>query len=113
MATFKLLLYDYYQKKNSKEKPLYIKTIHNIKPKYIALGITVNPEKDWDPDRLRVKSSYPNSTRINKFISKKLMEAETLVLDLEEKNFLSPLKEFVRKFLELHQVVLLILPLQK
>jgi len=85
MATVKLLLYDYYKKKDSNKLPLYIRIIHNRKPKYIALGITVNPEKDWDAERLRVKKSYPNATRVNNFIVKKLAEAEKIALDLEEK----------------------------
>ena len=86
MATVKLLLYDYYKKKDSNKSPLYIRIIHNRKPKYIALGITVNPKKDWDAERLRVKKSYPNATRVNNFIVKKLAEAEKIALDLEEKN---------------------------
>jgi len=86
MATVKLLLYDYYKKKDSNKSPLYIRIIHNRKPKYIALGITVNPKKDWDAGRLRVKKSYPNATRVNNYIVKKLAEAEALALDLETKN---------------------------
>lgn len=96
MATVKLLLYDYYQKKDSNKKPLYIRIIHNRKPKYIALGISVDPEKDWDSERLRVKTTFPNATRVNNFIVKKLVQAEKLALDLEEKN-LSLSSQRIRK----------------
>ena len=85
MATVKLLLYDYYKKKNSTESPLYIRIIHNRKSKYISLGILVDRDKDWDEKRLRVKKSYPNATRVNNYIVKKLAEAEALALDLELK----------------------------
>lgn len=85
MATVKLLLYDYYKKKDSNESPLYIRIIHNRKPKYISLGIIVDRDKDWDEKRLRVKKSYPNATRVNNYIVKKLAEAEALALELESK----------------------------
>lgn len=86
MATVKLLLYDYYKKKDSNKVPLYIRIIHNRKPKYISLGILVDPEKDWDKANLRVRKSFPNSTKVNNFILKKLQEANELAIELESKN---------------------------
>ena len=85
MATVKLFLYDYYKKQDSNKVPLYIRIIHNRKPKYISLGINVDPKKEWDAENLRVKKCFPNSSRVNTFIAKKLVEAEKLALDMEEK----------------------------
>ncbi len=83
MATVKLLLYDYYLPEGAQEVPLYIRITHRRKNKYVSLGIKVNPKKDWDNKRLRVKKSYPNSTKVNNYIVKKLAEAEAYGLELE------------------------------
>ncbi len=83
MATVKLILYNYNRSKEGKKVPLYIRITHRRKSKYISLGIKINPEKDWDEKRLRVRKSYPNATRVNNYIASKVAEAEKYALDLE------------------------------
>jgi len=83
MATVKIILYDYYKKEGENKVPVYIRITHRRKPKYISLGIKVDPKKDWDESRLRVKKSYPNYARVNNFIAIKVAEAEKYALDLE------------------------------
>ena len=82
MASVKLVLY-YNDSKEKTFKNLFIRITHNRKPKYISMGIKVNPEKDWDPKSLRVKKSFPNSAKVNHYIAKKLAEAEAFALDLD------------------------------
>ena len=82
MASVKLVLY-YNDSKEKTYKNLFIRITHNRKPKYISLGIKVRPEKDWDPTRLRVKKSFPNSAKVNNYIAKKLAEAESFALELD------------------------------
>lgn len=67
------------------EMPLYIRIIKGRQAKFISLGIKVHPDL-WNPDKLRVKSKYPNSGRVNAFIAKKLSDAESTVLDLETRS---------------------------
>jgi len=84
MASVTLLLRDC--KVNEKgEKPLYIRIIKGRQAKFISLGIKVNPNQ-WNSDKLRVKSQYPNSGRVNAFIAKKIADAECTALDIETKN---------------------------
>lgn len=63
----------------------------------IAIRITVNrkstykfidwvSEKDWDDSNKKVKSSHPNSKRLNNLIIKKLAEADDLILKAESTN---------------------------
>jgi integrase len=84
MVTVKILFRT--DKKNSKnEGPLYLRIIKNRKSKYISLGIILH-EDQWDEENKRVKKSHPNSQRLNKYIAKKISEAEGVALDLETEN---------------------------
>src|SRR5438045_1007603 len=84
MATVTLLLRD--SKKNEKgEKPVYIRIIKGRKAKFISLGVKIHPDL-WNPHKLRVKSKYPNSGRVNAFIAKKLADAECTAVDMETKS---------------------------
>lgn len=84
MASITLLLRE--SKVNEKgEMPLYIRIIKGRQVKFISLGIKVHPDL-WNPEKLRVKSQYPNSARVNAFIGKKVAEAECTAVDLETKS---------------------------
>ena len=84
MVSVTILLKD--NKVNEKgEKPLYIRIIKGRQTKFISIGIKVHPDL-WNKDKLRVKSQFPNSARVNAFIAKKLSDAECLSLDLETKH---------------------------
>lgn len=84
MASVTLLLRD--SKVNEKgEKPVYIRIIKNRQTKFISLGIKVHPDL-WNAEKLRVKSQYPNSGRVNAYIAKKISDAESAALEIETKN---------------------------
>lgn len=84
MATVTLLLRE--SKANEKgELPLYIRIINGRQAKFISLGIKVHPDL-WNPEKLRVKSRFPNSGRVNALIAKKVAEAEGTVLDMVTKS---------------------------
>src|SRR6266540_2861219 len=67
------------------EMPVYIRIIKGRKAKFISLGLKVKPEL-WNQEKLRVKSQYPNSGRVNALIAKKVAEAESAAVDIETKN---------------------------
>src|SRR5436190_4439574 len=84
MATVTLLLKQ--NKVNSKgEMPLYIRIIKCRKAKFISLGIKVHPDM-WNQQRLRVKSSFRNSGRVNALIAKRIADAEAMAVDIETKH---------------------------
>ena len=84
MASVTLMLRD--SKENEKgEKPVYIRIIKNRQAKFISLGIRVHPNL-WNAEKLRVKSQYPNSARVNAYIAKKISDAESAALEIETKN---------------------------
>jgi integrase len=80
MASVKALLYKS-KKKADGRFPIVIRVIKNRKPKYIYIEWI--EEKFWDKNRLQVKTSYPNSKRLNNLIRKKVLEAEDLILESE------------------------------
>lgn len=83
MTTVTLILKE--NKANEKgEMPLYIRIIKRRKTKFISLGIKVHPDL-WNHEKLRVKSQYPHSGRVNAFIAKKVAEAESTALDIESR----------------------------
>lgn len=72
------------RKKKSKNNtfPLAIRITKEGKSTYMYLGKTIE-EKHWDPAGRKVKTSHPNSGRLNNFISKKLVEAEDILLEAQ------------------------------
>jgi len=80
MASVKALLYKS-KKKADGRFPIVIRVIKNRKPKYIYIEWI--EEKFWDKNSLTVKTSYPNSKRLNNLIRKKVLEAEDLILESE------------------------------
>jgi integrase len=62
--------------------PLEMRLTKDRKHSYVSLGVALRKE-DWDADRQRVKKNYPNSTRLNAFLQKKLTEASDHSLDVE------------------------------
>ncbi|MDH5381967.1 MAG: site-specific integrase [Cyclobacteriaceae bacterium] len=80
------------RKKKSKSNtyPLAIRITKNGKSTYMYLGKSVE-ENHWDPSSRKVKTSHPNSGRLNNFIKKKLIEAEDILLEAQSsKNDASP-----------------------
>ncbi len=80
MASLKVVL----RKKANKDGtyPLAIRITKDRKTSYIYLQHNLN-EKDWDAKGQQVKSSYPNSKRLNNLILTRKAEANDTLLDLE------------------------------
>lgn len=88
------------KKANSAGKfPLMIRITKDRKTSYISTGYYIDL-KDWDSNKKKVKKSYPNSTRLNNFLIKKLSEVNEKVIELQsgEGDFtLNKLRDTVRK----------------
>src|SRR5262245_30417736 len=83
MASVTIMLKE--NKANKKgEMPVYIRIIKGRKSKFISLGIKVHPDI-WNAEKLRVKSPFPNSGRVNAYIAKKIADAEAISIKLETK----------------------------
>jgi len=80
MASLKVVL----RKKANKDGtfPLAIRVTKDRKTSFIHLGHHLH-EKDWDAKEQKVKTSYPNSKRLNNLILTKKAEANDKLLDLE------------------------------
>ncbi len=84
MSSIKVILRK--ERKADGTYPLAVRITKNRKSSYIYLEYSVKPT-DWDAKGQRVKKSYPNATRLNNFLLKKLAEATSKALELEtEKN---------------------------
>ena len=83
MASIKLVL-RINQEDKTGHSPLYIRLIKDRKTKFIATGVKLK-ENEWDDVKQKVKRNYPNSTRMNAFLSQKIADAEAMVADNERK----------------------------
>ena len=83
MATIKVLLRENRIDKAG-EAPLALRITYNRKSTFVFLGHRLEP-KFWDDEKLNVKKSHPNSTRLNNFIAKKLSDVQNYILQQEEK----------------------------
>ena len=84
MASVKVVLIK--EKINKKgEAPLYLRIIKDRKPKYLGLGIRLDPQQ-WDEEKQRLRKSHPNSVRLNNFVAQKVAEAEGIAFELETEN---------------------------
>lgn len=81
MATLKVVLYTYRAKKDG-TYPLALRITKDRKPSYIFLDYSIRKE-DWNADNERVKSSHPNSKRLNNFILTKKAEASDKIIEVE------------------------------
>ncbi|MEP7129008.1 MAG: phage integrase SAM-like domain and Arm DNA-binding domain-containing protein, partial [Chitinophagales bacterium] len=70
-------------KLNSKSlAPIHLRIIKDRKTNYISTGIML-PEKFWDEKNKKVKAGFPNSNRLNSFISNKFTELQDQVFEHE------------------------------
>lgn len=88
------------KKANSAGKfPLMIRITKDRKTSYISTGYYMDL-KDWDPNKKKVKKSYPNSTRLNNFLLKKLSEVNEKIIEIQssESDFtLNKIKNTIKK----------------
>lgn len=63
--------------------PLYLRSTHNRKSAFKALGIYIHPD-DWDAvaEKVRKSKRVPNSTRINNLIAAQKLEVQNYLLDV-------------------------------
>ncbi len=84
MASIKLIL-----KKDKIDKsgkaPLYLRVIKDRKTKFISLSLKLEPN-EWDEGKQKVKKNHSNSTRLNKYITQKVADAQGQIADAETKN---------------------------
>lgn len=80
MASVKVVLYP--RAKKDGTYPLALRITKNRKSSYIFLEYSVRKE-DWIIDEQRVKSSHPNSKRLNNFLLSKKAEASDTSLEVE------------------------------
>ena len=78
--------------------PIYIRSIKNRKVSYVSTNYSI-PEKDWDEKKGKVKSSYPNSARLNAHLRHLEDEYIKKVLDIEDSELDISLKGIKRKLL--------------
>jgi len=85
MSSIKLVLRSDKINKKSGKAPLYIRVIKDRKTRFISLGQQLDP-KYWDDEKQRVKKSFPNSARMNAFLSQRISETEQKILEESLKN---------------------------
>lgn len=83
MASVKVILRKHNQKADGRY-PIAIRVTVNRKSKFTFIDWI--KEKDWDANNSKVKSSHPNSKRLNNLIQKKLVEADDMILEAESLN---------------------------
>ncbi|MCB0518082.1 MAG: tyrosine-type recombinase/integrase [Lewinellaceae bacterium] len=83
MATTKIVL----RRKQNQDGtyPLALRITKDRKSTYVFLDQSIK-EKLWDSKQSRVKSSHPNSARLNNYLLKKLNDANSTILELELKH---------------------------
>lgn len=80
MASIRVLLWG--KKNRDGLYPIVIRIIKDRKPSYIYSGHYIS-KAQWDEKNRKVKSSHPNSVRLNNLISKRLSEANDQLIDLQ------------------------------
>jgi site-specific recombinase XerD len=84
MASTKVLLKTSKILKNG-EHPIVIRVIKDRKTKFIFTGQSCHPDL-WDSKNNKPKSKHPNKQMLELFISKKSIEAQNIILELENNN---------------------------
>lgn len=98
MATIITLIQMTQRPKRDGTYPIYIRSIKNRKASYVSTNYSI-PQKDWDEKKGKVKSSYPNSARLNAQLRHIEDEYSKKVLGLEESELDISLKSIKKKLL--------------
>lgn len=83
-ANIKIIRYKSKEKKGGKA-PLAIRITKNGERSYIFLKNFIT-EEQWEEESSTVRKNYPNSKRLNIYLSNKFSEAEQVILDAENKD---------------------------
>jgi len=84
-ATLQLVLRKDKLNQKSGEAPIYLRIIKNRKVTNLSTGVRLEP-KYWDDKRKRVKTSHPNSSRMNAILAKLLSDSNEQVLEVEQQD---------------------------
>ena len=95
MATVKVVLRTNYKKKNG-TCPLAVRITKDRKTRFVFTGYYIQ-EKDWNAQECKVRKSYPNSMKLNHFLTTKKKEAEAVVLETETNDQSVSTKEIQKK----------------
>jgi integrase len=71
------------KRKNKIEHPLYLRVTHRRESRYIRLNINLE-EVYWNQEKEAVRKSHPRHEKINRFLKVKMMDSETLLLELKQ-----------------------------
>ncbi len=69
--------------------PISVRITIDRKPSYIMTGQKLDSLEQWDTKKQRVKTTHPNSERLNNFLRKELAKANDKALELETKGYAS------------------------
>lgn len=84
MTTVDVICYKYKPLKTG-ELPLKIRICKDRKVRYINLGVSTKLE-EWDFEKNRPKSTYPNREMLEKLISNKIYEVRNKIVELKSDN---------------------------
>lgn len=94
MATIQAVLQR--RKNSSGQFPISIRITRNRRSTYLSTGQYIE-ERLWDKKNRRVRKSHPNAAMLNRFIQKKLAEANEKLLEIEAKLEYIPLSAVRKK----------------
>jgi integrase/recombinase XerD len=98
MSTIVTLFLMKQREKTDGTYPIYIRSIKNRKASYVSTNHSVLL-KDWDDKKCKVKSSYPNSARLNKLLRTLEDDYRDSILEIENNQLDISLKAIKRKLL--------------
>lgn len=71
------------KRKTNKERPLYLRITHNRESRYMRLDINLE-EEHWNQERQVIRKSHPRHEKINRYLTVKKLDSETLLLELKQ-----------------------------
>ena len=78
--------------------PIYLRYTVNRKPRYFSIKKKIDP-KYWKPDgKGYVARQAPNSRELNYFLHEKIQKAESVILELDNKNIPLTFENFKQRF---------------
>ena len=82
MASAKILLYKHKKLKGGSH-PIVLQIIKDRKRRIVSLGHSASANQ-WDDEKNQVNRSYPNHAKLNILLKKRSIDAEKVIIDLDE-----------------------------
>lgn len=95
MATVKAILWRHKKKKDG-TSPIWLRVTKGGRCSYISIGYSIK-EEDFSEKDSKVKSSFPNSIRLNNLIAKRISEIQSKAIELETEDKHTSLRQIKRK----------------